>query len=216
MKLQNKKGFTLIELLVVITIIGILATWATATYTSQIQKARDTTRINDIKAIQWAIEQVYQDRSEYPPSSTYFIKDESTSDAWVSVWTYLQKIPKDPKNWQTCNKGTDTEIPTCVYTYIVDNDDNGIEKWAYVLSTSFESEWKVTTDATKDWWQIAVRWEVWNWLSLSTPLDIWKTVYEQANLSKFKSGSWILNESWDALSSNSWSDQWSTITINWN
>jgi general secretion pathway protein G len=61
MKLQDKKGFTLIELLVVITIIGILATGATTVYTSQIQKARDTTRISDMKALQSAIEQVYQD-----------------------------------------------------------------------------------------------------------------------------------------------------------
>jgi len=70
MKLQNNKGFTLIELLVVITIIGILATGATATYTSQIQKARDTTRINDIKALQSGIEQVYQDRGEFPTETS--------------------------------------------------------------------------------------------------------------------------------------------------
>jgi prepilin-type N-terminal cleavage/methylation domain-containing protein len=50
-KTGSKKAFTLIELLVVITIIGILATGATAVYTSQIQKARDTTRINDIEAL---------------------------------------------------------------------------------------------------------------------------------------------------------------------
>jgi len=72
MKLQGKKlGFTLIELLVVITIIGILATGATTIYTAQIQKARDTTRINDVKALQSAIEQVYQDTSEYPHSNTF-------------------------------------------------------------------------------------------------------------------------------------------------
>jgi len=71
MKLQNKKGFTLIELLVVITIIGILATGATTVYTSQIQKARDTTRINDIKALQSAVEQVYQDSGEYPHPNTF-------------------------------------------------------------------------------------------------------------------------------------------------
>lgn len=52
MKISVQKGFTLIELLVVITIIGILATGAVTVYTSQIQKARDTTRISDIKAIQ--------------------------------------------------------------------------------------------------------------------------------------------------------------------
>jgi general secretion pathway protein G len=61
-----KKGFTLIELLVVITIIGILATGAVTTFTSQIQKARDTTRISDVKALQSGIEQFYQDTSAYP------------------------------------------------------------------------------------------------------------------------------------------------------
>jgi general secretion pathway protein G len=69
MKLQTQRkflGFTLIELLVVITIIGILATGATTVYTSQIQKARDTTRINDVKALQSGIEQFYQDKAEYP------------------------------------------------------------------------------------------------------------------------------------------------------
>jgi prepilin-type N-terminal cleavage/methylation domain-containing protein len=48
----TKLAFTLIELLVVITIIGILATGATAVYTSQIQKARDSVRITDIKSLQ--------------------------------------------------------------------------------------------------------------------------------------------------------------------
>ena len=64
-----KKGFTLIELLVVITIIGILATGATSVYTSQIQKARDTTRVSDVKALQSAIEQYYQDKSYYPATT---------------------------------------------------------------------------------------------------------------------------------------------------
>ncbi len=61
-----QKGFTLIELLVVITIIGILATGAVTTFTSQIQKARDTTRISDLKALGGGVEQFYQDTSVYP------------------------------------------------------------------------------------------------------------------------------------------------------
>jgi general secretion pathway protein G len=65
-----QKGFTLIELLVVITIIGILATGAVTTFTSQIQKARDTTRISDIKALQSATEQSYQDTSVYPETNS--------------------------------------------------------------------------------------------------------------------------------------------------
>ncbi len=63
---QNTKGFTLIELLVVITIIGILAVGGTTVYTSQIQKARDTTRLSDAKAFQGAVEQVFADLAVYP------------------------------------------------------------------------------------------------------------------------------------------------------
>jgi len=59
MNLTKKAGFTLIELLVVITIIGILATGGIAVYTGQIQKARDVTRISDVKNAQSAIEQAY-------------------------------------------------------------------------------------------------------------------------------------------------------------
>lgn len=64
-----KKGFTLIELLVVITIIGILATGAVSVYTSQIQKARDTTRIKDLGALQQGVEQSYQDEFVYPTAT---------------------------------------------------------------------------------------------------------------------------------------------------
>ena len=61
-----QKGFTLIELLVVITIIGILATGATAVYTSAQQKARDSIRQNDILALKSAVEQVFGDDAQYP------------------------------------------------------------------------------------------------------------------------------------------------------
>jgi prepilin-type N-terminal cleavage/methylation domain-containing protein len=98
MKLQRTKlGFTLIELLVVITIIGILATGATSVYTSQIQKARDTTRISDIKAVQSGVEQFYQDTTVYPIGI-----DDWTSQTSVSVMTYLPNLAEDPKHDQTC------------------------------------------------------------------------------------------------------------------
>lgn len=63
---KSTRGFTLVELLVVITIIGILATGAVSVYTSQIQKARDTTRITDVEALKSGIEQAYQDTTSYP------------------------------------------------------------------------------------------------------------------------------------------------------
>lgn len=140
MKLQSiTKAFTLIELLVVITIIGILATGATTVYTSQIQKARDTTRINDVRALQSAIEQSYQDASEYPHAD----------DFAGTVSPYLASIPKDGKHAQPCNNsggaGTD-----CAYAYIAWADDNGIEYGFYEVSTAFENSGNVSARANND------------------------------------------------------------------
>lgn len=150
MKLQTKKvAFTLIELLVVITIIGILAVWATTIYTAQIQKARDTTRINDTKALQSAIEQVYQDNAEYPHS------DEFGTGWTVNVRTYMERIPSDPKTTQQCNSSA------CDYLYVTWPDNTGIEYWEYELSTWFENDWNVSSRWAKDGWNDNVRLELW-------------------------------------------------------
>jgi len=144
-KLQNNKGFTLIELLVVITIIGILATGAVATYTSQIQKARDTTRINDIKALQSWVEQFYQDAGEYPSQWASF--------SWVVVYT--PKIPKDPKTGQECNGSS------CDYAYQVNSDANTVVRQEYELSIWFENAWTKTSKWGWDGWNDPNRLEIW-------------------------------------------------------
>lgn len=64
MDFQNKesnKGFTIIELLVVILVIGLLASMATFEYITQLQRGRDTTRINDLKGIAVALEMYRND-----------------------------------------------------------------------------------------------------------------------------------------------------------
>ena len=167
MKLQNKKGFTLIELLVVITIIGILATGAVSTYTSQIQKARDTTRMNDIKAIQSSVEQSYQDSTTYPDNTV-------TSFSWVLK--YMDKLPTVPKDyapwnvyWWDITKGSN-----CLwYTYKSWSDSNGIAYWNYEISTWFEANWNVTSKAMTDalWITNDVnRLEIWtvSWTDIQT------------------------------------------------
>ena len=163
MKLQNNKGFTLIELLVVITIIGILATGATATYTSQIQKSRDTTRINDIKALQSGVEQVYQDRGEFPTETPWRT---TAGSFWREVAVYVEKFPADPKSWQTCNKWTIAGTP-CDYYYDVSLDRNGVINQIYRLSTWFENTWNVNSKAVTDGWVNVARLEIWvaiwNW-----------------------------------------------------
>ena len=78
------KGFTLIELLVVITIIGILATGATAVYQGAQAKARDSIRQNDATAISGA-EQLYQADNTYYAGTAALLK------------TFLQSAPVPPK-----------------------------------------------------------------------------------------------------------------------
>lgn len=54
-----RTGFTLIELLVVISIIGILSAIGMTAFTNAQKKARDATRMGDMKAYQSAYEQYY-------------------------------------------------------------------------------------------------------------------------------------------------------------
>lgn len=64
---EASAGFTLIELLVVVSIIGILATTGTVSYSSARSKARDAKRVSDSRQLQTAIEIYFEVNSTYPP-----------------------------------------------------------------------------------------------------------------------------------------------------
>lgn len=202
MKNLNKKGFTLIELLVVITIIWILATWATATYTSQIQKARDTTRINDIKALESWINQSYNDVAEYPKWSTL----------QAELLKYMWKLPADSKHWQPCNDWwTSANAPECAYVYIGWPDNNWILYWEYEVSTAFENRWNVDSRAAKDgWWTgwgQTVRYEIWiDTANNDTTLA--------ANALTATATKWVVKSDWSALAVAA--DDLLKVVINWN
>src|SRR3989344_968494 len=96
-------GFTLIELIVVISIIGILVTIGTATYTTAQQKSRDVRRKQDLAALKSALILYYRDYKEYPPvcsppSCAIEYLSSGTSDDWINgLRTYMAgKMPKDP------------------------------------------------------------------------------------------------------------------------
>ena len=63
-KKKNKKGFTLVELLVVIAIIGILAIVAVPALFSNINKAKATDVVADVRAIKTSAMSIYADNSE--------------------------------------------------------------------------------------------------------------------------------------------------------
>lgn len=90
--LFNCLGFTLFELLVSISIIGILTALAVVAYSGAQKKARDTRRMQDMKAIQVAAEQFYsQNNYNYPP-------DELTPWIGTNSQNILEVFPQDPKS----------------------------------------------------------------------------------------------------------------------
>jgi type II secretion system protein G len=143
----SKKWFTLIELLVVITIIGILATGAVSVYTSQIQKARDSTRTTDIKAVQAWVEQFYGDNGEYP-------SEVSWGKSFSGVTAYVQ-TPSDPKSGQA------RSWSAFDYLYNSDADANNIPYQEYEISATYEQSANTTEKSAKDGWDDDNRMELW-------------------------------------------------------
>ncbi|MGB9911057.1 MAG: type II secretion system protein [Microgenomates group bacterium] len=70
-KFLTKKGFTLIELLVVISIIGILASLALASYSSAQKQARDAQRKSDLNQYRIALENYAVANNGLYPILTY-------------------------------------------------------------------------------------------------------------------------------------------------
>src|SRR3989344_4471985 len=96
-------GFTLIELIVVISIIGILVTIGTATYTTAQQKSRDVRRKQDLAALKSALILYYRDYKEAPqvcspPSCAIEYLSSGTSSDWINgFFSFMAgKMPKDP------------------------------------------------------------------------------------------------------------------------
>lgn len=121
-----KKGFTLIELLVVITIIGILATGGVTVYTTQMAKARDSTRLSDIKAIQGAVEQSNLDNSRYPDRGAAL---------QTAVAAFIADLPRDPRSSSVSNNGTALDY---LYQSFDTTWNNSTNAQRYELSVGFE------------------------------------------------------------------------------
>ena len=161
-----KKWFTLIELLVVITIIGILATWAVSVYTSQIEKARDSTRISDVKVIETAVVQASSDIGFFPQP----IEDDGSRPNSFGNATapYLNEVPTDPRSGQDCNGSG------CDYVYNTGNAGWTLPNHSeYEISTAFESLANRNSKAvnTADWGNDPLRMEFGEKATIITALN---------------------------------------------
>jgi prepilin-type N-terminal cleavage/methylation domain-containing protein len=118
-----QKGFTMIELLVVISIIGVLTTLAIANFTGGQQRARDTSRKNDLRIVRDALETYKLDQTTgtYPtPAAT---NTWTTLMTTLTSGTYLKNAVSDPKNgspaiyvytYATQNSNTDFTLKACL------------------------------------------------------------------------------------------------------
>lgn len=105
-KHKKTSGFTLIELLIVITMIGIMFSLLILFLDpfKQIQKARDSQRVQNLKQITQALDTYYNDINCYPLSLSF-------GNSWQqNAAIYMKQIPQDP----SCASGG-----SC-YTYVTD------------------------------------------------------------------------------------------------
>lgn len=118
-------GFTLVELLVVIAIIAILSVTAYVALGGQTGKARNSRRMQDLSAIQSALEVYFVENYSVYPATDNFQSG--------LVPKYMQNIPTDPipgKNYvYAADAGGNNK--TYQLAAVIENDDGSYE--AYVI-----------------------------------------------------------------------------------
>jgi len=146
MENSMKKSFTLIELLVVIAIIGVLAALVIPNLTQARAKARDARRVEDLRALQNALEIYYSDHNAYPSGEIgsnsldgFCLERSLNKDGSCPsnkfcdlIKPYLARLPKDPQfRW------SDTSSPC--YFYITDTDTTSTAQ-AYKAAAKMEKD----------------------------------------------------------------------------
>lgn len=142
MTLQRKnQGFTIVELLIVIVVIGILALLVVTTFTGIQQRARNTERQTDIKAIHSHLESYHAQEGRYPSldelnDATF--RSNNTRGLDDDVW----QDPRGTSGTLASSPGVD------VYSYEVTSIDGdpcdnaegpgGVECQRYVLTATQE------------------------------------------------------------------------------
>jgi prepilin-type N-terminal cleavage/methylation domain-containing protein len=113
---MKKNGYTLLELLVVIGLITILISFGATSYSTAQQKARDSRRRSDLKALQNALEQYYSIcKFSYPTPAVGSVFTEvkaRTADNCDKDVTILENL-KDPMDLSyTCQGACDGTVYT--------------------------------------------------------------------------------------------------------
>lgn len=114
---KGQSGFTIVELLIVIVVIGILAALVITTFTGIQQKARNTERTTDIKALHGQVEAFYAQKGYYPSLTN--LNDSSWRS--TNMKGLDQEALKDPKG---SGYTLATTSSATSYSYEVANSSN--------------------------------------------------------------------------------------------
>jgi len=134
---EDRGGFTIVELLIVIVVIGILAALVIVTYNGIQQKARDTERKTDIKAVQGHLEAYWADNAKYPTLTN--VNDTTfRTNNFKGLDAASFADPKNAASQQLCGAATSS-----CYGYVVTPSgcDNGAggDCTNYTLTADLES-----------------------------------------------------------------------------
>lgn len=119
---SKTQGFTLVELLVVIAILSILLLMAIFILDpiTQLNKARDAQRKQDLTQIRNALDTYYNDNNCYPAAVPF-------GNEWkVGDTVYMKKVPQDPGPY-TCSNGS------CYY-YNYQTDGSTCPQWVILYA----------------------------------------------------------------------------------
>ena len=134
----KQQGFTIVELLIVIVVIGILAALVITTFTGIQQKARNTERETDIKALQGQIEAYYAQNGKYPTLAN--MQDVSASGFVKTSMKGLDvEAERDPRG--ASGQTVQGSAATNQYAYVVTPtgcDNSATDCTGYTLTATYE------------------------------------------------------------------------------